>query len=318
MLSGSQRISPADPGMVLPHGPSIAAAMDQNAEILLIGGGSRIAQLLAQRLGTRAACVSRRPTSRPGELIVEDYDAIPPSWFVGRRCVVQCVGTSVGDQETMERVNTRLPIAIAQAARSAGVADMVHVSSFSVYGRVRAIDSTTATTPVDVYGRSKLEADRALLALANDRFRVSVLRLPLVYGGRVSGKLEQLIRLWSRIRLLPVPAADVTRAMISIDLSADVIARLIDKPDCGLPDGPGRVILAADPRPFTYAEAARAVGGLYRLPLPMALTRGVERMAPGIGNRLFADSILADADNVAVTLGFSSRLYRDIAAAASS
>lgn len=295
----------------MPHEQGIAAAMGQDAEILLIGGGSRIAGLLARRLGARAVCVTRRPTGHPGDLIVNDYDAIPPQWFAGRRCVVQCVGTSSGDAAMMERVNARLPIAIARAARVAGVADMIHISSFSVYGRARLIQAATLSAPTGTYGRSKLAADTALLALADDRFRVAVLRLPLVYGGRTPGKLEQLIRLWSRIRLLPVPAADVARAMISIDLSAQVVAHLIDHPRSG-------VVLAADPRPFTYADAAAARSGLYRLPLPAAVTRSVERLAPGTGNRLFADSILADTDNIAVTLGLSSRLYRDIAAVAPS
>jgi len=281
--------------------------MGIDAEILLIGGGSRIAGVLAEALGARARCITRRPTGHPGDLIVDDYANIPARWFDGVRCVVQCVGISSGDEAALDRINADLPRTIAVAARAAGVRHMVHISSFSVYGRARAIDAATPVAPTGAYGRSKLRGDRALLALADDGFRPTILRLPLVYGGRTRGKLEQLIGLWSRVRVLPVPARDVRRAMIGVDLSAEVILRLIDT-------APGGVVLAADPMPFAYADAARARRRrLYRMALPTAVTRLVEHVSPGIGERLFADSSLADADNIAVTFGLPSRLYRDIA-----
>ncbi|MDR6151867.1 nucleoside-diphosphate-sugar epimerase [Sphingomonas sp. SORGH_AS742] len=186
---------------------------------------------------------------------------------------------------------------------------MIHISSFSVYGGARTIDRTTAERPTGDYGRSKLAADRALRDLATPDFDVTLLRLPLVYGGRTRGKLEQLIGLWSRLGILPVPAADVRRAMIGVDLSAQVVLQLIDAPET-------HVVLAADPSPFTYSGVVQVRPGLRRLPLGQAVTRLVERLAPGIGSRLFADSALADRDNAAIRYGLSSRLYRDIAAIA--
>lgn len=281
--------------------------MSVDAEILLIGGGSRVAGVLAKALGSRARCVTRRPTGHPGDLIVGDYASIPSEWFEGVHCVIQCVGTSSGDEAMLEHINADLPSAIAGAARAAGVRHMVHISSFSVYGRARWINATTPSSPISAYGRSKLKADCALLALADDSFMVTILRLPLVYGGRSRGKLEQLLGLWSRVRILPVPANDVRRAMIGVDLSAEVILRLIDTPHPG-------VVLAADPCPFTYADTARVrPRRLYRLPLPSVVTRLIKRIAPSIGDRLFADSSLAEADNIAIMFELSSRLYRDIA-----
>ncbi|MDG5973019.1 NAD-dependent epimerase/dehydratase family protein (plasmid) [Sphingomonas paucimobilis] len=283
--------------------------MRPNAEILVIGGGSRIAALLADHLGDRAACVTRRPTGRDDDILVADYADVPPTCFAGRRCVVNCVGTSEGDAATLEQVNVTTPLAIARAARDAGVRHMIHISSFSVYGGARTIDRTTAERPTGDYGRSKLAADRALRDLATPDFDVTLLRLPLVYGGRTRGKLEQLIGLWSRLGILPVPAADVRRAMIGVDLSAQVVLQLIDAPET-------HVVLAADPSPFTYSGVVQVRPGLRRLPLGQAVTRLVERLAPGIGSRLFADSALADRDNAAIRYGLSSRLYRDIAAIA--
>lgn len=287
--------------------------IDQQGDILLIGGGSRIAGALSTALGKRACCVVRRITGQPREQVVADYATIPPEWFEKAHCVVQCVGTSNGSHAMLNRVNADLPVAIAHAARERGVKHFLHISSFSVYGRARVITAATPLAPNSPYGHSKLKADQALLELANNDFRVTILRLPLIYGGRTRGKLEQLIALWLHLRVLPVPAADVRRAMIGVDLTAHVILHLLDAMQDGTAQG--GVVLAADPRPFTYVDAARAhTRRLYRLPLPTLLTKLAERVAPGVSERLFADSILPDTDNVAVAFGLPSRLYCDIAA----
>lgn len=207
------------------------------------------------------------------------------------------------------RVNAGVARDIALAAKGAGVPNMIHISSFSVYGPARLIERRTPPAPVSDYGRSKLTGDAAVLELADTHFGVTLLRLPLIYSEESLGKLGQLLRLWREARILPVPSNDVSRAMISVDMSAAVLTRLAAEPRSG-------VVFAADPRPFTYADAMRARPELlYRLPLPRLVTDFFERVVPGIASKVFADSHLADADNLAVEYGLASQLYRDIAAA---
>lgn len=277
--------------------------------ILVIGGGSRIAAALEPLLGDCARYVSRRPSQRPRHVLVGDYADISAHLFDGISCVINCVGISTGSTSMMHLINVDLPLRLAATAKAAGVTHLIHVSSFSVYGGARAIDRHTMPAPSSDYGHSKLAADTGLLALADDRFAVTVLRLPLIYGQNISGKLGQIVRLWQRMRIMPVPTNDVARAMIGVDLSAEVIAHLSRAPHSG-------VVFAADPLPFTYALTAQARGGgLYRLRLPRAVTRLAERAAPAISGRLFADSSLSDHDNIAVRYDLATRLYRDIAAA---
>ncbi|MCH2486794.1 MAG: NAD-dependent epimerase/dehydratase family protein [Erythrobacter sp.] len=285
----------------------------QGAPILVVGGGSRIAGALVPLLGDAAAYAVRRSAGRPQEIIVDDYDTVPDAVLTDADCVINCVGTSTGGAEHLNRINCEIPRRLAAAAREAGVRHFVHISSFSVYGGAHAIDRTTDPAPASDYGRSKLAGDKALLALADDRFTVTILRLPLIYAEDVAGKLAQLLRLWARARVLPVPAGDVRRAMIGIDLSAEVIARLADEPV-----NASRITFAADPLPFTYADAARARSDaktLRHFTVPRGLARLAERVVPSVGGRLFADSKLADDDNLAIRYGLTSRLYRDIAAA---
>ncbi|WP_375390904.1 NAD-dependent epimerase/dehydratase family protein [uncultured Sphingomonas sp.] len=287
--------------------------LGKDARILVVGGGSRIAAALAPLLGDAATYVVRRPAGRPRQLIVADYGDIPAATLDGVECLINCTGASTGGAAHLDAVNVDMPRRLAVAASAAGVRHLVHVSSFSVYGGAHVIDRNTPVAPTSDYGRSKLAADTALLALADDRLSVTILRLPLIYGRASLGKLGQLMRLWAQIRVLPVPSGDVVRAMIGVDLSAQVVARLTAEPRTG-------VVFAADPRPFTYADAAQAwaragKGTLHRLSIPRPLARFIERAAPAIGGRLFADSRLADDDNLAIRYGLASRLYRDIALA---
>lgn len=279
------------------------------SNILVIGGGSRIAAALAPLLGNRARFVARRVTGSSSEILVEDYCDIPRRLFEGVDCVVNCVGVSSGDTALMHRLNVDMPLALARRARAAGTRRIVHISSFAVYGGARLIDTRTPVAPASAYGRSKLAADTGLFALARGDFRVALLRLPLIYSQDSFGKLGQLLKLWSKVRILPVPAADVARAMISTDLSAEIIAHL-------LADSRDGILLAADPQPFTYKRAAAARSErLARFLLPQPMIRTAELLAPRIALRMFADSRLADADNLAIDYGLRSRLYRDIAEA---
>jgi nucleoside-diphosphate-sugar epimerase len=274
---------------------------------LVIGGGSRIARVLSRILDPAPQVVQRRlGEPHANYFLVDSYDYVPAGAFVGATCVINCVGISKGDEASFNHVNVELPFRIAEMAKAAGVRQMIHISSFSVYGHAKLVSASTATAPSSAYGWSKLCGDERLLTLADEHFAMSILRLPLVYGGGSNGKLERLMRWWMRLCVLPVPIGDVSRAMIGVDLAAEVIAALSHAPRPG-------IFLAADPHPFAYATAARASGNrLACLPIPRVMTDLVERAVPAIGTRLFADSRLDDIDNLAVEYGLVSRLVADI------
>lgn len=283
--------------------------MKAEENILVVGSGSRVGAALVQKLGRRAIAVCRRPAGNANEVVVDDYAALPRSAFerVGR--VVNCVGVSSGPADLLERLNVTVPVRIAETAQAAGVKQIIHVSSFSVYGGAEWIDKSTATDPVGDYGRSKLVADDALLALAGPEFTVTTVRLPLIYASDSLGKLGRLLSLWTRVRILPVPSGDVSRSMISVEMAAEILARLTTRTPMG------GVLFAADPVLFTYRDAARCRPEmLLFVPVPGALKRAALRISPELARRLLSDSQLADADNLALEFGLSSRLHEDIAA----
>jgi nucleoside-diphosphate-sugar epimerase len=83
-------------------------------------------------------------------------------------------------------VNTQGTKNLLDAAAGRGVGRFVYVSSLAAVGP--SLDGTPVPDdveprPVTHYGRSKLEAERAVLA-AKDRIHVTVVRPPLIYGPR--------------------------------------------------------------------------------------------------------------------------------------
>lgn len=276
--------------------------------ILIIGGDSRIARALTQLRGGEVRRILRRSPMRQSDVLVEDYAQLPASVFEGIECVINCVGISTGSAAVMERANVEIPLRAAQAAKAAGVRRFIHISSFSVYGGAQIIDRNTPVAPATDYGRSKLMADQALQALCDERFAVTMLRLPLIYGKESLGKVGQLLRLWQRLRVFPVPANDVSRAMIGVEMSGEVVNQLCSTDSRG-------IVFAADPQAFSYARISHAAGGRLRIVrFPQFLSGLAERIVPSIADRLFKDSRLSDEDNLAVTYNLKSRLYKDLVA----
>lgn len=81
--------------------------------------------------------------------------------------VVHAAAALPSDPRALASVNVEGTLAVARAARAAGVRASVLVSSAVVYGLQPApLRESDAARPVEAYGRSKLGAERAWLALA--------------------------------------------------------------------------------------------------------------------------------------------------------
>lgn len=133
------------------------------------------------------------------------------------------------------RVNRDLATATAEKAKTEGVRQFIFMSSMSVYGSrgfSHVINEDTPPNPGSVYGESKPQAEEGIRRLESDRFRVVIVRSPMVYGLGCKGNYSRLAKL---ARLLPVfPDFDNQRSMIHIDNLCEFIKLMIDNDESGL------------------------------------------------------------------------------------
>lgn len=180
----------------------------------------------------------------PEAYAVDTMDMVDGSWrersFRGYDAVLHVAGIvhqpktkNDPDQASLyARVNRDLAVDTARKAKEEGVGQFLFMSTASVYGltasvgQMLLITKDTPLNPTDNYGISKLEAEEGLAQLADDTFRLAILRPPLVYGKGCRGNYATLSKL---ARKLPVfPKVDNRRSMLYIENLAECIRLLID------------------------------------------------------------------------------------------
>jgi UDP-glucose 4-epimerase len=172
----------------------------------------------------------------PDEYVVDTVDMIDGTWrekdFSEYDSVFHVAGIA-HQKETKQnaalyyQVNRDLAIETAQKAKSDGVKQFIFLSSMSVYGMdTGVITKDTAPNPKSNYGRSKLQAEEGINALACDDFKVCVVRPPMVYGEGCKGNYQTLV---SIAKKFPVFADYKNqRSMIYIGNLSRFVKEMID------------------------------------------------------------------------------------------
>ncbi|MDQ7978062.1 dTDP-4-dehydrorhamnose reductase [Paraburkholderia sp. SARCC-3016] len=103
------------------------------------------------------------------------------------------VDQAESDRETAARINSEAPRILAEEARRIGAA-LIHYSTDYVFDGAKNVpyDETDATNPLNVYGQSKLDGERAIQAVGG---RYLIFRTSWVYGTRGRNFLRTMLRL---------------------------------------------------------------------------------------------------------------------------
>lgn len=124
-------------------------------------------------------------------------------------------------------INRDLVVAIARAAKEAGVKQFILLSSMSVYGlKVGHIRKNTKPHPVTAYGKSKFQADEKIKKLERDTFRFTCLRPPMVYGHNCKGNYQMLRKFALKSPIFPDYGNQ--RSMIYIGNLCEFVKECID------------------------------------------------------------------------------------------
>lgn len=129
--------------------------------------------------------------------------------------------------------NVEKTIEIAKLAKEAGVKHFIFLSSMAVYGSsVTRINKDTTPQADNNYGRTKLIAEEKLQELADDHFKVAIVRPPMVYGKDCPGNYIALSRLARKVRFFP--DIENERSMIYIDNLSIYLWKIIDEEGVGI------------------------------------------------------------------------------------
>jgi UDP-glucose 4-epimerase len=192
--------------------------------LLIIGSDSFIAKNFISQYSNKfnLTCISRFVTDNDSEIVIPDLHQIPVDIFKGKIAVLNFAAIvhkpRVKDENIYDSVNFLLTLYNAQKSKRAGVKMFIQVSSISIYGNTRKISIETAPNPQNPYGKSKLKADEGLLKLQDEKFKIAIIRPPMVYGGgNAPGNMLKLIRLADKMIPLPFKNIDNKRDYININ-----------------------------------------------------------------------------------------------------
>ena len=179
----------------------------------------------------------------PDNFEIEELDLMENSWknvsFSKYDIVYHVAGIAHADvgkvsEETKEKyykVNTDLTVEVAKKAKEDGVREFIFMSSMIIYGesapygKKKVIDENTVPMPANFYGDSKLQADVAVRTLADEKFKVIVLRPPMIYGKGSKGNYPILAKI---ARKLPVfPNVNNERSMLHIDNLCEFLCQIL-------------------------------------------------------------------------------------------
>ncbi|MCW4116762.1 NAD-dependent epimerase/dehydratase family protein [Aurantimonas sp. MSK8Z-1] len=181
------------------------------------------------------------------------------------------------DEAALRRANVDHALGLARAAAEAGVRRFVFASSAAVYPPSGSLpfDEAHPPAPTTAYGRSKLEAEAALGALARDLgLGLTILRLAPVYGIGARSGMMALARLAARPMPLPFGRARAPRSYLSLRNAVHGVVTAVTYAGAA-----GGIYNLADPQPLSTAELLTLMrSGLGRapalVPVPATLLRG--------------------------------------------
>ncbi len=186
----------------------------------------------------------------PDDYTVDTVDMIDGSWrekdFTAYDAIFHVAGLAHADVGKISdevkakyyAVNTDLTIETAKKAKEDGVGQFIFMSSAIVYGesapigKSKIITKDTAPAPANFYGDSKLQAEKGILPLQNDTFRVVILRPPMIYGKGSKGNYPTLSKFAKKMPLFPYVKNE--RSMLYVENLCEFVRLMIENRETGI------------------------------------------------------------------------------------
>jgi nucleoside-diphosphate-sugar epimerase len=133
--------------------------------------------------------------------------------------------------ELYYKVNTDLTIDLARKAKVDGVKQFVFLSSMIVFGesninnRNIVVTSDSKPEPSGFYGNSKLQGEKGIIKLQDEKFNIVIVRPPMIYGKGSKGNFPKLVKL---AKISPIfPNIHNQRSVLYIDNLCEFLRLII-------------------------------------------------------------------------------------------
>jgi nucleoside-diphosphate-sugar epimerase len=203
------------------------------------------------------------------------------------------VSTDPKMEEIYYKVNRDLAVEVAEKAKNENVNQFIFMSSIIIYGKdgmvgeERVISLDTEYSPLDFYGRSKLEADLAIQKLGSEKFKTVIIRSPVIYGPGCKGNFPKLVKLAT---LTPV-FFDINnkRSMIYIDNLCEFLRLCVDNCVQGVFYPQNKDYVSTK---YIINEVRRAIGKKtlntrFINPILMLLSKNIDFINKVFGNKVY-------------------------------
>ncbi len=184
------------------------------------------------------------------EYQVDTVDMVDGTWreksFAGYDVVYHVAGIAHSDNGKISEekkklyyaVNCDLAVETAQKAKADGVKQFIFMSSAIVYGKsapigkAKWITKDTPVCPENAYSDSKVQAEKGLQPLADEGFKLVILRPPMIYGKGSKGNYPTLSKFGKKLPFFPYIQNE--RSMLYIGHLVEFVRLMIENEESGV------------------------------------------------------------------------------------
>jgi nucleoside-diphosphate-sugar epimerase len=189
-----------------------------DAPILVIGGAGYIGSMLCRKLLADGERVRVLDSLVYGDFAIKELFGHPRFEFIHGDCrhIQSVVGAVTGvkaiaqlaaivgdpaceqDKLSALEINYAATRMLIEVAKGHNIERVVFASSCSVYGATdELMDELSPVLPISLYGQTKIESERVLLAARSEDFHPVILRLATVFGHGYRPRFDLLVNLLS-------------------------------------------------------------------------------------------------------------------------